>query len=106
MPAISDRHYSSRTSLASRFRHGLNIVVATPAYNAVRTLERTIADIPHDIVSEIILVDDCSGDTTVEVGKSLNLSLINHPHNVGYGGSPWTVPIVLLVIVLRLRYFA
>ena len=34
------------------------LVIVMPAYNAARTLERTYADIPHDLVSRIILVDD------------------------------------------------
>jgi glycosyltransferase involved in cell wall biosynthesis len=40
-----------------------NLVIVMPAYNAALTLERTYADIPHDIVDKIILVDDVSGDT-------------------------------------------
>jgi glycosyltransferase involved in cell wall biosynthesis len=40
------------------------IVVVLPAYNAERTLEQTFAEIPHDIVDEVILVDDASSDNT------------------------------------------
>jgi hypothetical protein len=32
-------------------------VIVMPAYNAARTLERTYADIPHELVDRIILVD-------------------------------------------------
>ena len=38
------------------------LVIVMPAYNAARTLERTYADIPHDLVDRIILVDDVSRD--------------------------------------------
>ena len=54
-----------------RARRGLRIVVVMPAYNAAKTLERTYADIPHDLVDEIILVDDCRRDDTVEVARQL-----------------------------------
>ena len=40
-----------------------------PAYNAARTLERTYADIPHDLVDHVILVDDVSKDETVEIAR-------------------------------------
>ncbi len=68
----------------------LNIVVTMPAYNAAKTLAKTFGDIPHDLISQIILVDDCSQDATVEIGHSLNLRVIRHPHNVGYGGNQKT----------------
>ena len=61
-----------------------------PAYNAARTLERTYADIPHEIVDHIILVDDVSRDETVEVAKRLGLDVIIHNQNRGYGGNQKT----------------
>ncbi len=61
-----------------------------PARNAARTLERTFAAIPRDVVDEIILVDDASPDTTVDLARALPLHLIWHPHNVGYGGNQKT----------------
>jgi len=66
------------------------IIVTMPAYNAAATLLRTFEDIPHGLVSEIILVDDCSQDDTAAIGSSLNLKVIRHPHNVGYGGNQKT----------------
>ena len=61
-----------------------------PAYNAALTLERTIADIPAGSVDEILLVDDCSKDNTVEVAKQLGLTVIEHKKNTGYGGNQKT----------------
>ena len=46
--------------------HGKKIVVVMPAYNAARTLERTFAEIPLDVVDDVILVDDASRDDTVD----------------------------------------
>ncbi|MCA9045053.1 MAG: glycosyltransferase family 2 protein [Planctomycetaceae bacterium] len=61
-----------------------------PAYNAALTLERTIQDIPAGSVDEVILVDDCSKDNTVEVARSLGLTVIPHEKNLGYGGNQKT----------------
>lgn len=61
-----------------------------PARQAAATLERTFGEIPHDEVSEIILVDDSSTDRTVELARELPLTVIWHPHQVGYGGNQKT----------------
>ena len=61
-----------------------------PAYNAARTLERTYADIPHELIDRIILVDDVSRDQTVEIAKQLGLDVIIHSQNRGYGGNQKT----------------
>ena len=66
------------------------VVIVMPAYNAARTLERTYADIPHDLVDHVILVDDVSRDETVEVAQQLGLDVIVHRQNLGYGGNQKT----------------
>jgi glycosyltransferase involved in cell wall biosynthesis len=67
-----------------------NVVIVMPAYNAAKTLERTYADIPHDIVGRIILVDDVSRDETPEMARQLGLDVIVHQQNLGYGGNQKT----------------
>jgi glycosyltransferase involved in cell wall biosynthesis len=66
------------------------VVVVMPAYNAAKTLERTVEAIPTDVVDEIILVDDSSQDETVELARRLPIHTIWHPHNVGYGANQKT----------------
>jgi glycosyltransferase involved in cell wall biosynthesis len=66
------------------------IAVVLPAYNAAKTLKQTYDEIPHDIVDDIILVDDASKDETVSMAKSLGLLTIRHPRNRGYGGNQKT----------------
>jgi glycosyltransferase involved in cell wall biosynthesis len=66
------------------------VVIVMPAYNAAQTLERTYADIPHDLVDHVILVDDVSADETVEVARRLGLEVIGHRQNKGYGGNQKT----------------
>ena len=64
------------------------IVVVLPAYNAEKTLEQTYAEIPFDIVDEVILTDDCSKDQTISVAKKLEIKEIQiHERNKGYGGN-------------------
>ncbi|SRR6476620_3339688 len=65
--------------------NGKRIVVVLPAYNAARTLERTIGDIPPNVVDEILLVDDFSTDETIDVAKRLGLTVFRHEANFGYG---------------------
>ena len=66
------------------------VIVVLPAYNAAKTLERTVADIPKDSVDEIILVDDKSKDDTVRIAKKIGLTVYEHKQNLGYGGNQKT----------------
>jgi len=66
------------------------VIVVMPAYNAANTLERTLDDIPPDVADEVIVVDDCSSDNTVEIAKRLPVTLIEHERNLGYGGNQKT----------------
>jgi glycosyltransferase involved in cell wall biosynthesis len=73
---------------APRVLLGKKIVVVLPAYNAAATLESTYAEIPHDIVDEVVLVDDASSDHTVEVAQRLGIQhVVRHEANLGYGGN-------------------
>ncbi len=69
---------------------GRKIVVVLPAYNAAKTLERTVAEIPPGIVDEVVLVDDKSRDETLEVARRLGLRSVAHARNLGYGGNQKT----------------
>ena len=69
---------------------GRRVAVVLPAYNAVRTLKRTVDDIPRDIVDDIILTDDASSDGTAELADHLGLHTIRHDTNRGYGGNQKT----------------
>jgi len=68
----------------------MKTIVVLPAYNAGRTLELTVGDIPKDLVDEILLVDDASSDNTVEIAKKLGLKVFLHPKNKGYGANQKT----------------
>ena len=66
------------------------VIVVLPAYNAERTLERTCAEIPRDVVDEVVLVDDASHDRTVELARLLGIPAIVHKENRGYGANQKT----------------
>ena len=66
------------------------IVAVLPAYNAEKTLKATFDDIPKEWVDEILLVDDCSRDRTVELSRQLGIRTVVHQKNRGYGGNQKT----------------
>jgi len=67
-----------------------NIFIVLPAYNAEKTLERTLNEIPKEFHKNIILVDDASTDNTVNLAKSFGLHVVKHEKNLGYGGNQKT----------------
>lgn len=69
---------------------GKKVVVVMPAYNAAGTLRQTVAEVPRDLVDDIILVDDRSTDDTADVARDLGLHTIVHRENRGYGGNQKT----------------
>ena len=70
--------------------HDKKIAVVMPAYRAEKTLEECFGAIPHDVVDDIVLVDDASDDTTLAVAERLGIRSHRHPRNRGYGGNQKT----------------
>jgi glycosyltransferase involved in cell wall biosynthesis len=66
------------------------VIVVMPAYNAARTIERTVADISREVVDEILVVDDASRDDTVPIAQRLGLRVLVHRRNRGYGANQKT----------------
>jgi glycosyltransferase involved in cell wall biosynthesis len=69
--------------------NGKHIAVVLPAYNAEKTLEATVRELP-EIVDACILVDDHSSDRTVEIARRLGLQYYVHDRNYGYGRNQQT----------------
>ena len=63
--------------------YGKRIAGVLPAYNAAQTLKRTVSEIPHDIIDEILLIDDCSKDKTDQIARGLGLHVFQHGQNFG-----------------------
>jgi glycosyltransferase involved in cell wall biosynthesis len=69
--------------------NGQKIIVVMPAYNAEKTLAATVAELPA-MVDEVILVDDRSRDRTADLARQMDLTVIEHDRNKGYGGNQKT----------------
>src|ERR1700685_1322646 len=69
--------------------NGKRIAVVMPAYNAEKTLEATVGELP-DLVDIRILVDDRSSDHTVDLARRLGLLVFQHNRNYGYGRNQQT----------------
>jgi len=69
--------------------NGKRIAVVMPAYNAEKTLEVTVGELP-DLVDICILVDDHSSDSTVTLARRLGLHVFQHDRNYGYGRNQQT----------------
>lgn len=67
-----------------------SITVVMPAYRAAQTLESTWLATPHDVVDEVLLVDDASDDETVAIAERLGIKVKRHPFNLGYGANQKT----------------
>ena len=73
--------------------NGRRLAVVLPAYNAARTLLKTIAELDRTVVDDVILVDDSSTDDTWTVAGLLEgdgVARIRHPANQGDGGNQKT----------------
>jgi glycosyltransferase involved in cell wall biosynthesis len=69
---------------------GKKVAVVMPALNAAQTVASVVEAIPRDWVDEVIVVDDASTDETLHVARELDVTVVWHPHNVGYGGNQKT----------------
>jgi glycosyltransferase involved in cell wall biosynthesis len=69
--------------------NGKRIAVVMPAYNAERTLEKTVQEL-SEVVDIKILVDDSSKDRTAELSRSLGVRTYIHDANYGYGRNQQT----------------
>ncbi len=69
--------------------NGKRIAVVMPAYNAEKTLEKTVRELP-DVVDITILVDDSSNDSTAALSQRLGVLTFIHDRNYGYGRNQQT----------------
>jgi glycosyltransferase involved in cell wall biosynthesis len=69
--------------------NGMRLAVVMPAYNAAKTLAKTVRELP-EMVDIKILVDDSSADETVRIAEQLGLQVYVHNKNYGYGRNQQT----------------
>jgi len=67
---------------------GKKIAAVVLAYNAEKTLEKTILGIPSGEVDILVIVDDASADKTAEIARRFSdATVIVHEKNKGYGAA-------------------
>src|SRR6478736_5916566 len=66
------------------------VIIVLPAYNAAKTLLRTLEEIPAEYRQHIILVDDASKDDTLAIAQAAGLVTFRHEKNRGYGANQKT----------------
>src|SRR5262244_2580393 len=69
--------------------NGKRIAVVMPAYNAEKTLEQTVSELPETVDIKV-LVDDSSSDQTLLIAQRLKLKTFRHDRNYGYGRNQQT----------------
>ena len=67
-----------------------SVFIVLPAFNAAKTLEWTVHEIPPEHRRNLLLVDDASTDNTVAIAEGLGLRVIRHEQNLGYGANQKT----------------
>ncbi|NBU68403.1 MAG: glycosyltransferase [Verrucomicrobia bacterium] len=65
----------------------MKTVVMLLAYNAEKTLAKTVQAIPESLRKNILMGDDASKDRTSQVAKELGLEVFRHEKNLNYGGN-------------------
>src|SRR5215470_4265634 len=89
LPVFPSARYHEGTPSPEAMINGKHIAIVLPAYNAEKTLETTVHEIP-DVVDTCILVDDNSRDATVDLAHRLGLQVFVHDRNYGYGRNQQT----------------
>jgi len=62
----------------------MRIVVIIPALDEERSLPKVLAEIPRSLASEVVVVDNGSGDRTSEVARAAGATVLSEPR-AGYG---------------------
>ncbi|HEY1764361.1 MAG TPA: glycosyltransferase family 2 protein [Opitutaceae bacterium] len=70
--------------------YGAKICVVLPAYNAAKTLTRTLEGIDRTLIDDVIVVDDGSIDETQDITRRIGVQYAFHGRNHGYGGNQKT----------------
>jgi glycosyltransferase involved in cell wall biosynthesis len=62
----------------------MRVSVIIPTHNEAQAIGRVLADLPSDLVTEVIVVDSNSNDATPQIAASLGARVIQEPRR-GYG---------------------
>ena len=62
----------------------VRVSVIIPTYNEAQSIGRVLADLPADIVTEVLVVDSNSTDGTPEIAAKMGARVLHEPRR-GYG---------------------
>jgi len=62
----------------------LRVSVVIPTHNEALSIERVLADIPHESITEVIVVDSNSTDGTPDIAAKMGARVLHEPRR-GYG---------------------
>jgi glycosyltransferase involved in cell wall biosynthesis len=62
----------------------MRVSVIIPTYNEARAIGRVLADLPSNLVTEVIVVDSNSSDGTPEIAEKMGARVLQEPRR-GYG---------------------
>ncbi|MBO0911463.1 MAG: glycosyltransferase family 2 protein [Acidobacteria bacterium] len=62
----------------------MRVSVIIPTHNEAQAIERVLADLPHDLTTEVIVVDSNSNDGTAEIAARMGARVLQEPRR-GYG---------------------
>ena len=62
----------------------MSVSVIIPTYNEAQAIGRVLADLPADLVTEVLVVDSNSSDGTAEIAEKMGARVLREPRR-GYG---------------------
>src|SRR5690348_18300830 len=62
----------------------MRVSVIIPTHNEAQAIGRVLADLPSDLIAEVIVVDSNSNDGTPEIAARMGARVIHEPRR-GYG---------------------
>src|SRR5690349_2921194 len=64
--------------------HAMRVSVIIPTHNEAQAIGRVLAELPSDLVTEVIVVDSNSNDGTPEIARKMGACVLQEPRR-GYG---------------------
>jgi len=65
----------------------MKVIITILCRNAEKTLEKTYLEIPKEYRKHVLLSDDNSTDSTIDIAKRLKIKVYKNPHKGGYGSN-------------------
>ncbi|MHA1671594.1 MAG: glycosyltransferase family 2 protein [Promethearchaeota archaeon] len=94
LKSSKDDHFQSLYDFLEKFKKGEDhaiISIILPMYNEEKTIKNVLESLPNRNFIEVIVINDNSTDDSLKeierLNKNLNLKVVNHSVNKGYGSA-------------------